>query len=120
MKLFCHYFWVTEIYKLKCYISVHYSFVRSEDREKALQLCGWRFDKESTLNSFLDHLEAEGSYARAAAIAVFNLKLRKAIEILNRGAATQNKQSIPTNLNIVAMALSGKHFIYNLNLFVLI
>ncbi|PNF34608.1 WD repeat-containing protein mio [Cryptotermes secundus] len=80
---------------------------RSEDREKALQLCGWKFDKESSLTSFLDRLECEGSYARAAAIAVFNLKLRKAIEILNRGAVSQNKQQFPSNLNIVAMALSG-------------
>ncbi|XP_069700640.1 GATOR2 complex protein MIOS [Periplaneta americana] len=80
---------------------------RSEDREKALQLCGWKFDKESALNSFLDRLETEGSYARAAAIAVFNMKLRKAIEILNQGAVSQNKQSLPSNLNIVAMALSG-------------
>jgi len=84
------------------------SFSRSEDREKALQLCGWKFDKESSLTSFLDRLESEGSYARAAAIAVFNLKLWKAIEILNRGAASQNRQQLPTNLNIVAMALSGE------------
>jgi hypothetical protein len=53
-------------------------------------------------------LESEGYYARAAAIAVFNMKLRKAIEILNRGAASQNRQQLPTNLNIVAMALSGE------------
>jgi len=72
-----------------------------------LQLCGWKFDKESSLTSFLDRLESEGSYARAAAIAVFNMKLRKAIEILNRGAVSQNKQ-LPSNLNIVAMALSGE------------
>ncbi|GFG38305.1 hypothetical protein Cfor_12188 [Coptotermes formosanus] len=80
---------------------------RSEDREKALQLCGWKFDKESSLTSFLDRLESEGFYARAAAIAVFNMKLRKAIEILNRGAASRNRQQFPSNLNIVAMALSG-------------
>jgi hypothetical protein len=73
-----------------------------------LQLCGWKFDKESSLNSFLDRLESEGSYARAAAIAVFNMKLRKAIDILNCGAVSQNKQHLPSNLNIVAMALSGK------------
>jgi hypothetical protein len=85
---------------------------RSEDREKALQLCGWKFDKESSLTSFLDRLECEGSYARAAAIAVFNMKLRKAIDILNRGALSQNKQQLPTNLNIVAMALSGEEFIF--------
>jgi hypothetical protein len=53
-------------------------------------------------------LESDGSYARAAAIAVFNMKLRKAIDILNRGAVSQNKQLLPSNLNIVAMALSGK------------
>jgi hypothetical protein len=39
------------------------------------------------------------------------MKLRKAIEILNRGAVSQNKQQLSSNLNIVAMALSGKEFL---------
>lgn len=52
----------------------------------------------------LERLEREGAYPRAAAIAVFNLCLRQAIEILNRGAS---KMSMSANLNIVAMALSG-------------
>ncbi|XP_046467941.1 GATOR2 complex protein MIOS [Neodiprion pinetum] len=80
---------------------------RSPDRDKALQLCGWRFDKETNApynNAFLERLEREGAYPRAAAISVFNLGLRQAIEILNRGA---DKMSLATNLNIVAMALSG-------------
>lgn len=80
---------------------------RSIDRDKALQLCGWRFDKETNAlynNAFLERLEREGAYPRAAAISVFNLGLRQAIEILNRGA---DKMSLATNLNIVAMALSG-------------
>ncbi|XP_066997693.2 GATOR2 complex protein MIOS isoform X2 [Anabrus simplex] len=81
---------------------------RSEDRDKALQLCGWNFDADSMgLTSFLERLEAEGAHARAAAIAVFNLKLRTAIEILNRGSVSQNKQASSANLNIVAMALAG-------------
>ncbi|XP_034949422.1 GATOR complex protein MIOS [Chelonus insularis] len=80
---------------------------RSTDRDKALQLCGWRFDKESNAlynNLFLERLEREGQYARATAISVFNLCLRQAIEILNRGAS---RMAMATNLNIVAMALSG-------------
>ncbi|KAG7207947.1 hypothetical protein KM043_009533 [Ampulex compressa] len=80
---------------------------KSPDRSNALLLCGWRFDKEpNTLydSLFLERLEREGAYPRAAAIAVFNLCLRQAIEILNRGA---NKMSMAANLNIVAMALSG-------------
>ncbi|XP_066586197.1 GATOR2 complex protein MIOS [Prorops nasuta] len=80
---------------------------RSTDRDKALLLCGWRFDKETNAphdNLFLDRLEREGAYPRAAAIATFNLCLRQAIEILNRGA---NKLPMAANLNIVAMAISG-------------
>lgn len=80
---------------------------RSADRDKGLLLCGWRFDRETNTlydNLFLDRLEREGAYPRAAAIAVFNLCLRQAIEILNRGAS---KMSMSANLNIVAMALSG-------------
>lgn len=75
---------------------------RSEERDMALQLCSWRFDSQS-LVAFLDRLEAEGSYTRAAAIAVFNLKLRLAIDILNRGAL----QLKDPKLSIIAMALSG-------------
>lgn len=82
---------------------------RSTERDKALQLCGWRFEKETNApfsNLFIERLEKEGAYPRATAISVFNLCLRQAIEILNRGAT---KMSSPTNLNlnIVAMALSG-------------
>ncbi|KAH0544233.1 GATOR complex protein MIOS-B [Cotesia glomerata] len=80
---------------------------RSTDRDKALQLCGWRFDKDSNAtynNLFLERLEREGQYARATAISVFNLCLRQAIDILNRGAS---KVSMASNLHIVAMALSG-------------
>ncbi|XP_031849285.1 GATOR complex protein mio isoform X3 [Nomia melanderi] len=80
---------------------------RSLDRDKGLLLCGWRFDKDTNTlydNLFLERLERDGEYPRAAAIAVFNLCLRQAIEILNRGAS---KMSMSANLNIVAMALSG-------------
>ncbi|GLH08738.1 GATOR complex protein MIOS [Gryllus bimaculatus] len=82
---------------------------KSEDRDKALLLCGWKVDREpNALTSFLSQLESEGSFSRAAAIAVFNLKLRLAVSILNRGAAAQEKTaSITSNLNIVAMAVSG-------------
>ncbi|XP_046677879.1 GATOR complex protein MIOS-like [Homalodisca vitripennis] len=78
---------------------------RSEDRDKALQLCGWMFDRDlAALPTFLETVESEGEegVCRAAAIAVFNLRLRLAIEILTRGAQTYNDI-----LTIVAMALSG-------------
>ena len=56
---------------------------------KALKLCGWGFgkDKES-INEALDRLEGEGHFERAAAIALFNLHIRRAIQSFNRGAAT--------------------------------
>lgn len=76
---------------------------RSEEREQALQLCGWRLDREG----YLEQLETEGHYSRAAAIAVFNLRLRLAVDILRRGAEHPRTTS-PANLNIVAVALSGK------------
>lgn len=72
-----------------------------------MQLCGWRFEKDTNApynNLFLERLEREGAYPRATAISVFNLCLRQAIEILNRGSS---KTSLSTNFNIVAMALSG-------------
>ena len=81
---------------VKC---VFYYFYRSDERDKALQLCGWRFDKETlALDTFLDRLESEGAHTRAAAIAVFNLKLRMAVKILGRGGS---------QLLVVGFAMSG-------------
>ncbi|XP_018335553.1 GATOR complex protein MIOS [Agrilus planipennis] len=77
---------------------------RHEDRDKALYLCGWKFDKDNTLSKLLDRLEKEHAFSRAAAIAVFNLKIKQALEILSRGAESSFEHS---NLNIVAMALAG-------------
>lgn len=74
---------------------------RSSGRDNALQLCGWKFDKDG---SFLDRLELEGRFSRAAAVAIFNLKLREAIEILNRGDPRHQP-----HLAMTAMALSGKN-----------
>ncbi|KAL6266417.1 hypothetical protein P5V15_003268 [Pogonomyrmex californicus] len=79
---------------------------RSLDRERSLLLCGLRFDRETNIaydNAYLEKLEKEGAYAKAAAFAVFNLCLRQAIDILNRGAS----KTQTTILNMVAMALSG-------------
>lgn len=65
-------------------------------------MCGWRLERDA----LLEQLESDGHYSRAAAIAVFNLKLRQAVEILRRGAEHPRTTS-PVNLNIVAVALSG-------------
>lgn len=63
-------------------------------------MCSWHFDKDANmLQKFLEQLEKEHAYTRAAAIAVFNLKIRLAIDILGRAP--------DSNLNVVAMALSG-------------
>ncbi|XP_043215584.1 GATOR complex protein MIOS-A-like isoform X2 [Amphibalanus amphitrite] len=71
---------------------------RSASRDRALQLCGWATD-ELAQNTLLDALEKEGNHARAAAVAVFQLTLRRAIQILRRSQDPQ--------LKVVAMALSG-------------
>ncbi|NP_001091443.1 GATOR complex protein MIOS-B [Xenopus laevis] len=81
---------------------VHYS---SEERWLALQLCGWRTKgADADMGPFLNSLEQEGEWERAAAIALFNRDIRRAIQILNKGAST-GKGNL--NLNVVAMALSG-------------
>lgn len=78
---------------------------RHEDRDKALHLCGSYFDKDSnSLAKHLDQLERNHAYTRAAAVAVFNLKIRTAIDILSRNA---DSSPIGVNLNVVAMALAG-------------
>ncbi|KAK3891191.1 hypothetical protein Pcinc_004907 [Petrolisthes cinctipes] len=76
---------------------------RSEERSCALELCSWGFEDEGVLTSFLTQLEAAGNHTRAAAVAVFNQRIRLAIHILQRGAVAKK---IPA-LNSTAMALAG-------------
>lgn len=82
---------------------------RSLARDYALFLCDWGFDRNNTshISLILKKLENENSYTRAASIAIFNLRMRDAIEILNKGANQQ------PHLSMIAMALSGNIFILN-------
>ncbi|GCB73167.1 GATOR2 complex protein MIOS isoform X1 [Scyliorhinus torazame] len=82
-------------------------FIRyqSEERCLALQLCGWiQKGPDIDVGPFLTSLEQGEEWERAAAVALFNLDIRRAIEILNKGAALGKGD---LNLNVVAMALSG-------------
>lgn len=77
----------------------------SEERRLALQLCGWiGRGLDVDVEPFLKSLEQEGEWERAAAVALFNLDIRRAIQILNKGASSEKGD---LNLNVVAMALSG-------------
>lgn len=67
-------------------------------------MCGWKFDRDFTFfPSYLDSLEKHSEFSRFATIAVFNLKIPIAIEILKRGA----DKTEDNNLNAMAMALAG-------------
>lgn len=46
----------------------------------------------------------DGAYTRAAAMAIFNLRLRAAIDTLYKGAAKH------PHLAVIAMAMSGMYF----------
>lgn len=76
----------------------------SDMRSRALVLCDWvpDIDNVSQVIPLIDYLEKEGNYMRAAAIAVFNMRLQRAIESLTKGAKKGD-----ANLSSVAMALSG-------------
>ncbi|XP_015363870.1 PREDICTED: WD repeat-containing protein mio-A-like [Diuraphis noxia] len=76
---------------------------RSLARDNALFLCDWGFDRNNALHisALLRKLENENAHTRAASIAIFNLRMRDAIETLNKGANQQ------PNLSMIAMALSG-------------
>lgn len=88
--------------------STYIKIYKSEERDAALQLCGWKFEKDySALKEFVEALHSRGLYSRAAAIAVFNLKLRLAINVLTVEEENQNKRNNTSNLSVVAMALSG-------------
>uniref|UniRef100_UPI00358F6695 GATOR2 complex protein MIOS isoform X2 n=1 Tax=Myxine glutinosa TaxID=7769 RepID=UPI00358F6695 len=85
--------------------SVEVVTFKSEARSLALQLCGWRpCGNDGDVDTFLLSLERFNEWERAAAISLFNLKIRLAIQILQKGAASGKGD---LNLNVVAMALSG-------------
>ncbi|XP_066259323.1 GATOR2 complex protein MIOS [Euwallacea similis] len=75
-------------------------YVRT-DRSMSLQLCSWPMNNDiNGITTFVENLEREGAYSRAAAIAVFNLQISLAIEVLNRAP-------VEIGLNYVGIALAG-------------
>lgn len=84
-------------------------FDRSVQRDFSRHLCGWTFDRNTkdSFVQFLDGLCGKQEYTRAAMIAVFQLKIRLAIEILSKGADSSLDSS---NLRMAAIALSGFSF----------
>ncbi|KAH3795999.1 hypothetical protein DPMN_149563, partial [Dreissena polymorpha] len=81
----------------------------SKARLRCLQLCGWWYNKEpddltDPIELFLDSMVNENmEYERAAAIALFNLKIGRAVEILSSDITVKDTPQ----LGLVAMALSG-------------
>ena len=77
---------------------------RSEERNRALRLCGWPHNTEvSTLGPILEKLQVDGQISRGASLAIFHMKIRKAIKILTRSGQKQNDVSF----QLVALALAG-------------
>lgn len=79
---------------------------RSTERSLALALCGWVQDTSTDFIGYLDALTLNGEGEKAAAIAVFFLKIKKALQILSTSASTATGDG-KMNLNAVAMALAG-------------
>ncbi|XP_078376457.1 GATOR2 complex protein MIOS-B-like isoform X2 [Oculina patagonica] len=80
----------------------------SDERKLALSLCGWDFKSAGVpLTEYLKELQASGQHERAAAVALFNNKIKEAIAILSSQQANKNIGAKGTTLNVVAMALSG-------------
>lgn len=80
----------------------------SDERKLALSLCGWDFKGSGNmLADFLNELQSSGQHERAAAVALFNNKIRDAIEILSSQGSNNKIGSKGNMLNVVAMALSG-------------
>lgn len=80
----------------------------SDERKLALSLCGWDFKSTGVpLAEFLKELQLCGQHERAAAVALFNNKIREAIDILSSKLTHDNMGARGAALNVVAMALSG-------------
>lgn len=74
---------------------------RRSDRSMALLLCSWPSNNDtSSITTIVEYLEKEGAYSRAAALAVFNLQVPLAIEVLNRAP-------VEAGLSYVGIALAG-------------
>lgn len=81
---------------------------KSEPRDCALELCGWSFNKNemsSNLQGFLDDLCKKKKFTRASMIAVFQLRIRLACEILGRAANEIEEEK--SSYRIAAIALAG-------------
>src|SRR5688572_11762932 len=77
-------------------------------RNKALYLCEWGNDTDNnSIVKLIDNLEKMGDYTRAAAIAVFNLRIRRAIQALTLGAKAPLDKGGDPYYSTVVMALSG-------------
>lgn len=71
-------------YSGKCYwILITCVCLRSAERTRALQLCGWGWGWENA-SAGVERAEAAGTPCRAAALAAFHLRLRTALDVLAR------------------------------------
>ena len=75
-------------------------------RSRALQLCEWS-NREDEVLQLIDSLEQSGDFTRAASIAMFNLRIRRAIDCLIKGVSCGQEGTGDPNYITVAMALSG-------------
>jgi len=84
-------------------VSVYYS----EERDVILKLCGWKGGKQLLSLPDKEHLAVA---ARRAAVAIFNLDLRKALKELQSGSALARNDGctdLANILNMVCVAVSG-------------
>lgn len=71
-------------------------------------LCGWDSNIECpTTSTFIESIEAEGKWSRAAAAAIFYQRIRRAIQSLEKGAEASKERGGDPHLRYAAMALSG-------------
>lgn len=98
-------YYITHFYLFIVSFKSVFIIFRSSARDNALSLCDWGSDRNNSshISNVLRKLENENAHSRAASIAIFNLRIRDAIETLNKGASQQN------NLSMIAMALSGNN-----------
>ncbi len=96
----------------------HKKVYRSQARSLAQRLCGWHHpdgeddleDAGGDLAHFLGRCERREEFSRAAAVAVFCLQIRTAVDILQRGAevmAKVTRADEAARLTFTVMALSG-------------
>ncbi|GAM17954.1 hypothetical protein SAMD00019534_011290 [Acytostelium subglobosum LB1] len=94
-------------------VQIGFNTYLSSQRALCSLICGWGFSTSNPIESTLTMLERSGDFEKAAAMAVFHLEIKRAVQIIHNGCmvlATQGTLAAKdreTSLRLMSFALAG-------------